>query len=179
VSDSERRLRLALIARAEAELEPTGDVNRAGPEIEKYLSLFRETMNRRAGTQDYSDLSIGYSWCGAFVYYCCIKAGFQIMPEPTELVNGSLAAVSTWHEWASLPGNHLLVAADGPPAVGDIVLFDELLEQKPLDHIGVVVGVGPDSITTAEGNVHNRGGVFTRRRDRYINSYVRLGGFHP
>ena len=175
----ERRTRLALIARAEAEFEPTGDVNRAGPQIEKYLSLFRETMNRRARTRDYSDLSIGYSWCGAFVYYCCVKAGFQIMPEPSALVNGSLAAVSTWHEWASLPGNCLLVAADGAPEVGDIVLFDHLLEDKPLDHLGVVVGVGSDSLTTAEGNVHNRGGVFTRRLDKHINSYVRLGGFQP
>ena len=59
-------------------MEPAGDANQAGPEIEKYLSLFRETMNRRAGTQDYSDLSVGYAWCGAFAYYCCLKAGFRI-----------------------------------------------------------------------------------------------------
>jgi hypothetical protein len=170
-------LRLASIARAEAELEPAGDANQAGPEIEKYLSLFRETMNRRAGTQDYSNLSVGYAWCGAFVYYCCLKAGFRIKPEPSEHVNGSLAAVSTWHEWASFPGHHLLLAYGGVPTAGDIVLFDRLLEEKPLDHLGVVLEVGPKSITTAEGNVHNRGGVFTRRLDGHINSYLRLAGF--
>jgi hypothetical protein len=168
---------LASIARAEAELEPAGDANQAGLEIEKYLSLFRETMNRRAGTQYYSDLSVGYAWCGAFAYYCCLKAGYRIKPEPSEHVNGSLAAVSTWHEWASLPGNYLLVAPGGVPAVGDIALFDRLLEEKPLDHLGVVVGVGPDNITTAEGNVYSRGGLFTRRLDSHINSYVRLAGF--
>ena len=177
LSDCKKRLRLASIARAEAELEPAGDANQAGPEVEKYLSLFREIMNRRAGTQDYSDLSVGYGWCGAFVYYCCLKAGFRIKPEPSERVNGSLAAVSTWHEWACLPGNHLLLAAGGVPAVGDIVLFDGLLQEGPLDHVGVVVGVGPDSMTTAEGNVHNRAGVFARRLDSHINSYVRLAGF--
>lgn len=173
-ADRTKRLRLASIARAEAELEPAGDARQAGPEIERYLALFRETMNRRAGTHDYSDLSIGYAWCGAFAYYCCLKAGFRIKPEPSERVNGSLAVVSTWREWASLPGAHLLIPAGGVPAVGDIVIFDRLLEDKPLDHLGVVVDVGPDSITTAEGNVHNRGGVFTRRLDHHINSYVRL-----
>jgi hypothetical protein len=177
LSDYEKRLRLASIARAEAELEPAGDANQAGPKIEKYLSPFREIMNRRAGTQCYSDLSVGFAWCGAFVYYCCLKAGFRIKPEPSECVTGSLAAVSTWHEWASLRENHLLLAPGDVPAVGDIVLFDRLLEVGPLDHIGVVISVGPDSITTAEGNVRNRGGVFTRRLDSHINSYVRLAGF--
>jgi len=177
LSDRTKRLFLASIARAEAELEPAGDANQAGPEIEKYLSPFRETMNRRAGTQQYSDLSVGYAWCGAFVYYCCLKAGFQLKPEPPECVDGSLAAVSTWREWASLPRNHLLLAPGAVPEVGDIVLFDGLLQEGPLDHLGVVVGVGPDSMTTAEGNVHNRAGVFARRLDSHINSYVRLAGF--
>ena len=176
LSDRGKRLRLASIARAEAELEPAGNANQAGPEIEKYVSLFRETMNHRAGTQDYSNLSVGYAWCGAFAYYCCLKAGFRIKPEPSEHVNGSLAAVSTWHDWASLPQRRLFLAPGGVPAAGDIVLFDRLLEEKPLDHLGVVLGVGPDSITTAEGNVHNRSGVFTRRLDDHINSYVRLAG---
>ncbi len=169
-------MRLAAVARAEAELEPAGDTRLAGPQVEKYLSLFRETMNRRAGTQQYSDRSGGYSWCGAFVYYCCIQAGFEIKPEPSQLVDGSLAAVSTWHAWASLPGSQMLLAPAQMPAIGDIVLFDRLLEDKPLDHVGVVVGVGSDSITTAEGNVHNRGGIFNRKLDGHINSFVRLAG---
>lgn len=175
-SDSEKRMRLAAIARAEAELEPAGDVGLAGPQIEKYLSPSRETMNRRAGTRQYSDRSVGCSWCGAFVYYCCIKAGFEIKPEPSQFVSGSLAAVSTWHAWASLPGSPMLLAPAQTPAIGDIVLFDRLLEDKPLDHIGIVVGVGSDVITTAEGNVHNRGGIFTRRLDGHINSLIRLAG---
>jgi len=157
-------------------LEPAGDANLAGPEIEKYLSLFRETFNRRAGTQEYSDLTVGYPWCAAFAYYCCVAAGFWIEPEPSERVNGSLAAVCTWHEWASLPEHRMLLGPDSTPAVGDIVLFDRLLEEKPLDHLGVVLAVGPASIVTAEGNVHNRGGVFTRRLDGHINGYVRLAG---
>jgi hypothetical protein len=167
-------MRLAAIARAEAELEPAGDLCLAGPQIEKYLSLFRETMNRRAGTRQYSDLSIGYSWCVAFVYYCCIKAGFEIKPEPSQFINGSLAAVSTWAAWASSPGNHMLLAPTQTPEIGDIVLFDRILEDTSLDHIGIVVGVGSDVITTAEGNVHNRGGIFTRRLNVHINSFIRL-----
>ena len=168
---------LAAIARSEAELGLIGDANHSGPEIEKYLSLFRETMNRRAKTQHYSDLSVGYSWCCAFVYYCCLEAGFRIKPEPDTRVNGSLAAVSTWYEWASIPGNNLRVDAYNVPEVGDIVIFDRLLEEKPLDHLGIVLGVSANSITTAEGNVNNRGGIFTRKLDAHINSYIRLAGF--
>lgn len=177
LSDLEKRLRLASIARAEAEFEPAGDANQAGPQIEKYLSPFREIMNLRADTLRYSDLSIGYAWCAAFVYYCCLQAGFRIPPEPSECAGGSLAAVSTWREWASLPRNDLLLAPGAVPAVGDIVLFDRLLNETPLDHMGVVVGVGAGSITTAEGNVRNRAGLFTRRLDSHINSYVRLAGY--
>ncbi len=177
LSDHGKRLRLASVARIEAELEPAGDANQAGPAIEKYLAPFRETMNRRADTQRYSDLSVGYAWCAEFVYYCCLEAGFRISPEPSECGGGSFAAVSTWREWASLPRNDLLLAPGGVPAVGDVVLFDRLLEETPLDHMGIVVAVGAGSITTAEGNVRNRAGVFTRRLNSHINSYVRLAGY--
>lgn len=176
LSGLEKRLRLASIAHAEAEFEPAGDANQAGPQIEKYLSPFREIMNLRADALRYSDLSIGYPWCAAFVYYCCLQAGFRIPPEPSECLCGSFAAVSTWREWASLPRNDLLLPPGTVPALGDIVLFDRLLEETPLDHMGVVVGVGAGSMTTAEGNVRNRAGLFTRWLDSHINSYVRLAG---
>ena len=176
-SDRDKRMRLAAIARAEAQSQPAGDQNQAGAQIEKYLGLFRETMNRRASTQEYSDTSKGYGWCCAFAYYCCLEAGFEIDPEPSPRVNGSLAAVRTWHEWASLPEVGLLLPPAASPESGDIVLFDQLLEEKELDHLGVVVGVGPDGIITAEGNVHNRGGVFSRSVDDHVNGFVRLAGF--
>ncbi|MHC4473377.1 MAG: CHAP domain-containing protein [Planctomycetota bacterium] len=174
--DRRKRIRLAAIAQAEAERDPAGDANRAGPEIERYLGLFRETMNRRAGTEEYSDTSFGYDWCGAFAYYCCLEAGFAIAPEPSEHVNGSLAAVRTWHEWASLPGSGLLVARSDGAEVGDIILFDRLLEDRPLDHLGIVVGVEPEAIITGEGNVRNRAGIFRRPVDGHVNSFVRLTG---
>lgn len=175
-SNSEKRTQLAQIARAEAERGPAGDSNQAGSEIEKYLVLFRETMNRRASTTRYADLSIGYDWCAAFVYYCCLQAGFTIAQEPSPRVNGSLAAVRTWREWAALQHEAaLLLSPCEHPEVGDIVLFDRLQVDIELDHMGVVIDVKPDAIVTAEGNVDNRAGVFRRKRDEHINCFVRLG----
>lgn len=171
-----KRLRLAAIARAEAGNHPAGDENQAGPEIEKYLRLFRGTMNRRASTQEYSDTSRGYGWCCAFAYYCSLEAGFEIDAEPSARVNGSLAAVRTWREWASLPEVGLLLDPGVVPEPGDIVLFDRLLEDRELDHLGIVLGVRSEGLVTAEGNVHNRGGVFSRPMDGHVNSLVRLAG---
>lgn len=176
LENCQMRMRLAAIARREAEQLPSGDANQAGPEIEKYLVLFRETMNRRAAITRYADTAIGYDWCGAFVYYCCLGAGFRIPPEPSLRVNGSLAAVKTWWEWASLrdEGASLLKRGDLPCA-GDIVLFDRLQVGIDLDHMGIVVDVESDAILTAEGNVDNCGGLFRRPLNEHINSFVRLG----
>jgi hypothetical protein len=169
-----RRALLAKIATREAEGKPKGDRRQSGPAIERYLALFRETMNRRAGTSDYSDTSVGYAWCAAFAYFCCLEAGFRLSPEPSGHVNGSLAAVSTWYEWASLPGSAVLVERERGPEVGDIVVFDHLLEDKPLDHLGVVVGARPGFLVTAEGNVGNRAGIFRRRIDDRVKCFIRL-----
>jgi hypothetical protein len=175
-ADREMRERLAAIARAEAERKPVGDCHQSGREIEKYLVLFRETMNRRGATTRYADPKIGYDWCGAFVYFCCLQAGFRISPEPSSRVNGSLAAVRTWWKWARLQdeGASLLKRGDRPVA-GDIVLFDRLLVDIELDHMGVVVDAEADAIVTAEGNVDNRAGVFRRTLDTHARRFVRLG----
>jgi len=174
--DSNKRMRLAAIARSEAEGRPAGDSNQAGSEIEKYLVLFRETANRRDATTRYADISIGYDWCAAFAYYCCLQAGFQTAPEPSLRVNGSLAAVRTWWEWASLQDEGAFLLERGElPHAGDIVLFDCLQVDIKLDHMGVVVGVEPGAIITAEGNFDNRAGIFRRELDEHINGFVRLG----
>ena len=176
--DLGRRRRLADIARVEAELRLGGDDNQAGPDIEKYLALFREAMNRRAGTTRYADLSIGYDWCAAFVYYCCLQAGYRFLPEPSSHINGSLAAVKIWNEWALLQKEGaFLLGQNELPQPGDIVLFDSLLVDIPLDHMGIVIGVEQDAIVTAEGNVANRAGIFRRQLGVHIHGFVRLGKY--
>lgn len=172
-----KRLALAHIAREEAALALSGDASLAGEAIEKYLTVFREAMNRNGDCGTYSDLSVGYPWCCAFVYYCCLRAGFSFPPKPVPEHRWTLAAVRAWYEWAAAPGNDFYFPADDPrrsPAAGDLVLYDRLLEDTELDHLGVVVAVQGSVLTTAEGNVHNRSGLFQRPVATHVNGYVRL-----
>lgn len=113
-------------------------------------------------------------WCAAFVYYCCIAAGYKLPVRPRECVSCNLAGCGAWEEWAKndprigwLPGTCL-------PQPGDIVIFDRVFEDKPHDHMGVVVQVRENSIVTAEGNLGNVSGVVERPRDRHIRGYVSL-----
>jgi hypothetical protein len=75
-SYEEKRALLAKVALQEGHLKLRGDENKAGLEIEKYLNVFRETFNRIDNTTKYSDTTIGFDWCCAFVYYCCLQAGY-------------------------------------------------------------------------------------------------------
>lgn len=166
-----RRL-LAAIARSEAELKLAGDANMAGPAIERYLVVFREAMNLHGKTTEYSDLGRGYHWCCAFVYYCCLQAGFRFPPKPVANARCTLAAVPSWREWAARDGFYH-PAGRTDPAVGDIALYNHVYNGNPLDHIGLVVGRVPDGVLSAEGNNCNRSGVFPRTF-AVIEGYVRL-----
>ena len=175
-----KRLELARIAGAEGRLALGGNENMAGEAIEKYLAVFREAFNRNGGYTKYDDKNVGYPWCCAFVYYCCRQAGFDFQAKPIPAHRWTFGAVSVWYDWAILPENGFYIqAGDGRrlPEAGDIVLFNRLIEDKDLDHMGIVVGVATDRITTAEGNVYNRAGIFGRPLGTHINGYVRLTRF--
>ena len=77
-----RRLLLAQIARKDAQRNLVGNAEKAGDQIEKYLCLFRQAMNEHGNTDKYNDPKVGYDWCCAFVYYCCLEAGFNLPPNP-------------------------------------------------------------------------------------------------
>lgn len=152
---------LATVALREAELRLKGDNNHAGPEIERYLAVFREALNVNCETDRFSDLSVGYSWCCAFVYYCCLQAGFRFPPKPVPTYRYTLAAVPAWHQWAVAEDFfHSINAVT--PEVGDIVLFNHVACGQPLDHIGIVVEITSEFVLCAEGNVENRAGLFER-----------------
>jgi len=166
-----RRL-LASIARHEAAYERAGNADKAGAEIERYLAVFRDAMNEHGSTTVYSDLSVGYHWCCAFVYYCCLQAGFCFPPKPVPGSRTTLAAVPAWYEWASGEGFYH-PATESLARVGDIALFNNVYNSNPLDHIGVVVEVAPTFVLCAEGNLGNRTGFFERPYS-CIAGYVRL-----
>ncbi len=175
-----RRLELARIAEAEGRLALQGNERFAGDSIEKYLVVFRDAFNRNGGYTKYSDPSVGYPWCCAFVYHCCLKAGFTFPPKPMPKHRWTLGAVPAWYDWAVMPENDFYFPADDAyrsPDAGDLILFDRLLEDKELDHIGIVLSVSPTGIRTAEGNVHNRSGIFERPATANVHGYIRLTRF--
>jgi hypothetical protein len=166
-----RRL-LAEVAQREAAQERAGDANMAGPAIEPYLSVLREALNQNGSTTKYSDLATGFNWCCAFVYYCCLQAGFQFPPKPIPGYRYTLGAVPAWHHWAISEGFfHPTTTTE--PQVGDIALYNQVFDGQPLDHIGIVVGTVPGGVLTAEGNNSNRTGVFSNAFSA-IEGYVRL-----
>lgn len=116
------------------------------------------------------------AWCAAFVYYCCVKAGFEIPYSPDACVTCSLAGCGGWEEFAQ--GDSRIGydkgTEDFSPKPGDIVLFDRVFCGKEHDHIGIVLKASETQIVTAEGNVENRSGIVTRYRDEHIRAFIRL-----
>lgn len=116
------------------------------------------------------------AWCAAFVYHCCLLAGFEIPYSPEECVSCSLAGCGGWDEYAR--GDERIVYHPGNdgflPLPGDIVIFDRVFNGREHDHIGIVLKASSDQITTAEGNIENASRIVTRARDGHIRAFIRL-----
>lgn len=167
----EMRNKLSLIAKKEGLLRLHGNENFAGEEIEKYLSTLREAMNKNGNYQKYSDLNVGYHWCGAFVYYCCKEAGFNIPEKPG--TRYTFAAVKTWHEWSVINGFYYN-SDEVKPSPGDIVIFDKIMSDLEMDHVGIIIEVQDNNLITSEGNFFNKSGTFTREINNQIKGYIRI-----
>lgn len=117
-------------------------------------------------------------WCAAFVYYCCIKSGFDIpVKYPNELVKCNFAGCSAWEAWANLPENQFCYPAakdNFTPEEGDVVLFNNVFINQPHDHIGIVLENTDDYIVVAEGNINNVSGVVKRNKNKKIRGYIRI-----
>ena len=185
---ADRRVRLADIAEELAARPLCGDANQAGPDLAPLLRYFPRP-----------DPAVGLNWCAAFVYHCCWLAGFLLpirLPLPPaaarpDLVpiggdpvqaDSRLSAVAPWVAWAGRPERsefHPVCEAGFQPQRGDLVVFAGLLAESPADsprydHIGVVLSCDHDMLCTAEGNVGNRSGIFSRARDGRVAGYIRL-----
>jgi hypothetical protein len=126
-------------------------------------------------------------WCAAFVYHCCQEAGLTLpirMYQTAEHVSDyRLACVRAWYEWGS-EQSFCHEDKDGfVPDRGDIVIYNNIIPKENKkengfwgDHIGIVVGVGDDALTVAEGNVGNLNvsGLVSRKRDVTIGCYLRI-----
>lgn len=117
-------------------------------------------------------------WCAAFVYYCCIKTGFNIpVKYPNEKLNIIFAGCIDWEMWANLPENKFYYSRediDFLPDKGDIVIYDKVFCDAPYDHIGIVIENRKDSIIVAEGNINNVSGVVERKKNIHIRGYIRI-----
>ncbi|HIW34805.1 MAG TPA: CHAP domain-containing protein [Candidatus Paenibacillus intestinavium] len=178
---TDRRNKLADIAEALGREKIIGV-----PENERY----RQICNYWPDQDIYKVLQ--RNWCAAFVYYCCMQAGFQL---PIRYPNGMsrLAGVGAWLEWAQLPETEFL-RFDGQhgftPQRGDIVIYEKLLTDDPHDHIGIVLACDDKEILVVEGNRDNQNysSVFYRNRSHCILGYIRIdndyqfhfsGGYNP
>ncbi|MDB6081823.1 MAG: hypothetical protein JWO53_1095 [Chlamydiia bacterium] len=166
---------LCEIARREGELNLHESSHKAGPHIEKYLTVFRQAIYEISRKSRFLDLNQGYDWCCAFVYYCCQQAGYEIPIRTSSDERYTLAVVNNWIKYA-IKQNLWKEKMDHLPRAGDLVIFDKLLSQDLADHIGIVLSCDHNKmlIETAEGNVKGATGVFIRPIDETIRGYVCL-----
>ena len=115
-------------------------------------------------------------WCAAFVYHCCILAGYDIPYSPDECVSCSLAGCGGWDEFAASDNRigYYKRTDDFSPRPGDIVLFDRVFENKEHDHIGIVIKAADTQLVTAEGSIGNKSQIMTRARDEHIRAFIRI-----
>ncbi|MBR3739805.1 MAG: CHAP domain-containing protein [Clostridia bacterium] len=115
-------------------------------------------------------------WCAAFVYFCCVEAGFEIPYRPKECIACHLAGCLGWEEFAiSDPQITYRKRTEAyVPQAGDIVLYDRVFNSQEHDHMGIVLQKRKDTILAAEGNVRNVSGLIERPLDEHIRAYIRI-----
>ena len=91
---------LCQIARREGELRLQESAHKAGLQIEKYLAVFRLPLYEISHKPCFLDLTQGYDWCCAFVYWCCQQAGYEIPIKPNIDSRYTLAVVGNWVKYA-------------------------------------------------------------------------------
>ena len=115
-------------------------------------------------------------WCAAFVYYCCLEAGFEIPIRPDECKTCHLAGCIAWEEFAR--GDARTEYHKGEenfiPEAGDIVIYDRVFENREHDHMGIVLQNNRNTIIAAEGNLDNISGIIERPKDAHIRGYIRI-----
>lgn len=162
------RQKLAEIAREKAQLPFHGYIGEQESNIEPIIRHFPKWNIRDADGL----------WCAAFVYYCCIEAGFVIPYSPDECVSCSLAGCGGWEEYAIGDSRIEYKKREEAflPEAGDIVLYDRVFINQEHDHIGIILEVKGDSIIAAEGNTFhdNISRIVSRPIDEHIRAYIRI-----
>lgn len=119
-----------------------------------------------------------FSWCAAFVTWCCEQAGLNMpVVVPGDLDGYTFALVEAWQQWAKRRGFWIEGGSNVVPRKGDIVLFDWDGASRPdndwEDHIGFVITDAISEVECAEGNV-NDATAFKNRSKSLIQGYIRI-----
>ena len=105
-------------------------------------------------------------WCAAFVYHCCVQAGYEIPYRYPSKNFGTLASVQAWLNRAKLKENQFYYSSRNrcfSPQAEDIIIYDGLFDPGPHDHIGIILAVDSKNLHVAEGNVNNLSIVLNRK----------------
>lgn len=117
-------------------------------------------------------------WCAAFIYYCCIKAGYNLpVKHPHPNITCNFAGCFAWEQWAELKENNFFHKAKNSsfkPDKGDIVLYNRVFDPGPHDHIGIILENMGNDLIVAEGNVNNLSVVLTRPVNSHVRGYIRI-----
>jgi hypothetical protein len=143
-----------------------GGERKCGPDLLPILMYFPR-----------KDPAVGFDWCAAFVYHCCREAGFDLPVRYPAPVRCNFAGVRAWLEWAQRPETGYYYTRTAPgfhPQRGDLIIFNNVIDGGPHDHIGVVTGRRGSILITAEGNVGNRSGIFRRPHTRHVRGFIRI-----
>jgi len=105
-----------------------------------------------------------YPWCAVFISWL-FKDNDNLCPKTASCVN-----MLEWFE----KKNQIVKN----PQAGDIVFFHYNTNQRKTNHVGLVISVNGDTITTIEGNTSqtsndNGGKVMKRTRNKNIVAYAR------
>ena len=160
------RQKLAAIAREQAQKPFHGYIEGRESNLTPIIKYFPKWDLREADKL----------WCAAFVYYCCIEAGFSIPYYPKECMTCHLAGCIGWEEYA-IGNSQIEYHKKGEaflPEAGDIVLYDKVFINQEHDHIGIILDVRDNHIIVAEGNIDNKSGVIKRPTDEHIRAYIRI-----
>lgn len=164
------RSRLAEIALAQTQIPLHGYLDGQDTNLHPVVAPFRK----------WNLASADKGWCAAFVYYCCLLAGFEIPYKPRECNDtGSLAGCGSWEVFAQTNPQleyHSRNDTLFTPETGDIVLFDHVFCEKDHDHMGIILSAQPDQLITAEGNAENTNTALVMERacNEHIRAYIRI-----
>jgi len=159
---------LAKIAKIEAQKGFHGHVMGLESNIQPIVDLFPKWSLEKWDNK----------WCAAFVYYCCMSAGYNFpMKYPDDSVTCNFAGCIAWEQWGTLSENNFYYSESVEyftPEIGDIILYNRVFCEEPHDHIGIIIENQKDSFLVAEGNLNNVSGIIRRKRDEHIRGYIRI-----